>query len=98
MGALMHSVDALTRRADGRPGRKAKDSGRTVSPDPIIADVRVWIVLIIVVFLLSFAAARWLPDLMTGSPDNVSNPWQAPQRQPPKLQRRPSSSPTIVAV
>ena len=70
----MHSVDALTRRADGRPGRKAKDSGRTMSPDPIFADVRVWIVLIIVVFLLSFAAARWLPDLMTGSPDNVSKP------------------------
>jgi hypothetical protein len=70
----MHSVDALTRRADGRPGRKANDSGRTMSPDPIIADVRVWIVLIIVVFLLSFAAARWLPDLMTGSPDNVSKP------------------------
>jgi hypothetical protein len=45
-----------------------------MSPDPIIADVRVWIVLIIVVFLLSFAAARWLPDLMTGSPDNVSKP------------------------
>jgi peptidoglycan hydrolase-like protein with peptidoglycan-binding domain len=70
----MHSVDALTRRADGRPGRKAKDSGRTMSPDPIIADARVWIVVIIVVFLLSFAAARWLPDLMTGSPDNVSKP------------------------
>jgi Putative peptidoglycan binding domain len=54
-----------------RPG---KDSGRRVSPDPIIADARVWIAVIIAVFLLSFAAARWLPDLMTGSPDNVSKP------------------------
>jgi hypothetical protein len=70
----MHSVDTLTRHAAGRPGCKAKDSGRLMSPDPIIADARVWIVVIIVVFLLSFAAARWLPDLMTGSPDNVSKP------------------------
>ena len=57
-----------------RPGCKAKDSGRTTSPDPIIADARVWIIGTVVVFLLSFAAARWLPDLMTGSPDNVSKP------------------------
>jgi hypothetical protein len=28
----------------------------------------------IVVFLVSYSAARWLPDLMTGSPDNVSTP------------------------
>ena len=27
-----------------------------------------------VLFLLSFAAARWLPDLITSSPDNVSKP------------------------
>jgi Putative peptidoglycan binding domain len=26
------------------------------------------------VFLVCFSAARWLPDLMTGSPDNVSKP------------------------
>jgi len=64
MGARMHS----------RPGCKAKDSGRTTSPEPIIADARVWIIGTVVVFLLSFAAARWLPDLMTGSPDNVSKP------------------------
>jgi Putative peptidoglycan binding domain len=61
MGARMHS----------RPG---KDSGRRMSPDPIIADARVWIVGTIVLFLLSFAAARWLPDLMTSSPGNVSKP------------------------
>jgi Putative peptidoglycan binding domain len=54
-----------------RPG---KDSGRRMSPDPIIADARVWIVGTIVLFLLSFAAARWLPDLMTSSPGNVSKP------------------------
>ena len=57
-----------------RPGRKTKDSGRRISPDPIIADARVWIVGTIVLFLLSFAAVRWLPDLMTSSPDNVSKP------------------------
>jgi Putative peptidoglycan binding domain len=70
----MHSVDAEAKHAAGRPGRKAKGSGRTVSPGPIIADARLWIVGAIVVFLLSFSAARWLPDLMTGSPDNVSTP------------------------
>src|SRR6266550_6981647 len=56
-----------------RPGRKTRDSGRR-SPVPIIADARVWIVGTMVLFLLSFAAARWLPDLMTNSPDNVSKP------------------------
>jgi cytoskeletal protein RodZ len=70
----MHSVDTEIRHAAGRPGRKAKRSGRTMSPGPIIADARLWIVGAIVVFLLSFSAARWLPDLMTGSPDNVSTP------------------------
>src|SRR5205809_3687664 len=56
-----------------RPGRKTRDSGRR-SPVPIIADARVWIVGTIVLFLLSFVAARWLPDLITSSPDNVSKP------------------------
>jgi hypothetical protein len=45
-----------------------------MSPDPMIADARLWIVGTIVLFLLSFAAARWLPDLMIGLPDNVSKP------------------------
>jgi peptidoglycan hydrolase-like protein with peptidoglycan-binding domain len=45
-----------------------------MSPDPMIADARLWIVGTIVLFLLSFAAARWLPDLMISSPDNVSKP------------------------
>jgi peptidoglycan hydrolase-like protein with peptidoglycan-binding domain len=45
-----------------------------MSPDPMIADARLWIVGTIVLFLLSFAAARWLPDLMVSSPDNVSKP------------------------
>ncbi len=57
-----------------RPGRKTRDSGRRMSPVPIIADARVWIVGTMVLFLLSFAAARWLPDLITSSPDNVSKP------------------------
>jgi hypothetical protein len=69
----MRSVDAEARPA-GRPGRKAKGSGRTMSPSPIIANARVLIVGAIVVFLVSYSAARWLPDLMTGSPDNVSTP------------------------
>jgi peptidoglycan hydrolase-like protein with peptidoglycan-binding domain len=57
-----------------RPGRKTKDSSRRMSPDPIIADARVWLVGTIVLFLLSFAAARWLPDLMIRSPHSVSKP------------------------
>ena len=56
-----------------RPGRKTKDSGRSMSPGPIIADASVWIVGTIVLFLLSFAAARWLPDLMIRSAHSVSN-------------------------
>jgi hypothetical protein len=55
-----------------RPGRKIKDSGRRMSPGPIIADARVWIVGTIFLFLLSFAAARWLPDLMIRSPHSDS--------------------------
>jgi peptidoglycan hydrolase-like protein with peptidoglycan-binding domain len=70
----MHSVHTETRHAAGRPGRKAKDSGRPKSPGPILADARVWIVGALVVFVLCFSAARWLPDLMTASPDNVSEP------------------------
>jgi Putative peptidoglycan binding domain len=69
----MRSVDAEARPA-GRPGRKAKGSGRTMSPSPIIANATVLIVGAIVVFLVSYSAARWLPDLMTGSHDNVSTP------------------------
>ena len=70
----MHSVATEARHAAGRTGRKAKGSGRKMSPGPIIADARVWIVGAIVVFVVCFSAARWLPDLMTGSPDNVSTP------------------------
>ena len=61
-----------------RPGRHAKRSGRTMSPDPIITDARTWIVGTTVLFLvslvLSVAAARWLPNLITNSPDNASKP------------------------
>jgi len=61
-----------------RPRPRAEHSGRTMSPHPIITDARVWIVgtivLFLVSFLLSFAAVRWLPDLMTNSPDNASKP------------------------
>jgi hypothetical protein len=68
-----------------RPGRKPKDAGRRVSPDPIIADARVWIVGTIVFFLLSFAVARWLPDLMTSSRDNVSKPTAGSSTSTPKV-------------
>ena len=61
-----------------RPRPHAEHSGRTMSPHPIVTDARVWIVgtivLFLVSFLLSFAAVRWLPDLMTNSPDNASKP------------------------
>jgi Putative peptidoglycan binding domain len=59
-----------------RPGPHAERLGRTTSPDPIIADARVWIVgtilLFFVSFLVSFTAVRWLPDLMTNSADDPS--------------------------
>jgi len=60
-----------------RPVRRTKDSGRRMWPGPIIADARVRIVGTIVLFLLSFAAARWLPDLMISSPHTVSKPTAA---------------------
>jgi peptidoglycan hydrolase-like protein with peptidoglycan-binding domain len=59
-----------------RPGPHAERSGRTTSPDPMITDARVWIVGTLVLFLvsclLSFAAARWLPGLMTGTSTSTS--------------------------
>jgi Putative peptidoglycan binding domain len=42
--------------------------------DHIIADARLRIVGTIVLFFLSFAAARWLPDLMINSSHTVSKP------------------------
>jgi hypothetical protein len=61
-----------------RPGRQAQGFVHTMSPGPIIANARVWIVGMIVLFfvsfLLSFAAVRWLPDLISSSPDNGSKP------------------------
>jgi hypothetical protein len=59
------------------PGRRKKQSGRRMSPDPITADGKAWILGTIVLFLLSFAAARWLPDLMIRSPHSVSKPTAA---------------------
>ena len=60
-----------------RPGRRIKDFGRMMWPESIIADVSVRIVGTIVLFLLSFAAARWLPDLMISSPHTLSKPTAA---------------------
>jgi peptidoglycan hydrolase-like protein with peptidoglycan-binding domain len=59
------------------PGRRIKDFGRRMWPESIIADVSVRIVGTIVLFLLSFAAARWLPDLMISSPHTLSKPTAA---------------------
>jgi hypothetical protein len=55
-----------------RPGPHAERLGRTTSPDPIIADARVWIVGTIFLFFVSFTAVRWLPDLITNSADDPS--------------------------
>jgi Putative peptidoglycan binding domain len=55
-----------------RPGRRTKDSGRRMSPDPLLADARVWIagtIVMFLVFLFSFTVARLLRDPMTSSPD-----------------------------
>ena len=60
-----------------RPGRRTKDSGRRMWPGLIIEDVRVRIVGTIALFLLSFAAARWLPDLMISSPHTLLKPTAA---------------------
>src|SRR5262245_53792346 len=60
-----------------RLGRRTKDSGRRMWPGLIIKDVRVRIVGTIVLFLLSFATARWLPDLMISSPHTVLKPTAA---------------------
>jgi hypothetical protein len=52
-----------------RPGRQSQGFG---------PNARLWIVgmvvLFFVSFLLSFAAVRWLPDLITSSNDNASKP------------------------
>ena len=68
-----------------RPVRRTKDSGRRMWPGPIIADARVRIVGTIVLFLLSFAAARWLPDLMISSPHTVSKPTAASSTSSPEV-------------
>jgi len=54
--------------------RRTKHSGRRTSPDPITANSKAWILGTIVLFVLSFAAARWIPDLMIRSPHSVSKP------------------------
>src|SRR6476619_6063488 len=60
-----------------RPGRRTQDSGRRMWPGLIIEDARLRIVGTIALFLLSFAAARWLPDLMISSPHTVLKPTAA---------------------
>jgi len=80
----MHSIDRLPRHAPSRPDCNAKDAlldgiNRTthqIGPVGARATIpaQVWIVGPIVVFLVSFAAARWLPDLMTDAREGVSKP------------------------
>jgi hypothetical protein len=59
------------------PDRRTKDSGCGLWPGLIIEDARVRIVGTIVLFLLSFAVARWLPDLMISSPHTILKPTAA---------------------
>jgi peptidoglycan hydrolase-like protein with peptidoglycan-binding domain len=80
----MHSVDTLPRHAPGGPDCNAEDTlldgiNRTthqIGPVEARATIpaQAWVVGIIVVFLISFAAARWLPDLMTNAREGVSKP------------------------
>ena len=80
----MHSIDRLPRHAPSRPDCNAEDAlldgiKRTthqIGPVGARATIpaQVWIVGPIVVFLVSFAAARWLPDLMTDAREGVSKP------------------------
>jgi len=51
----------------------------------MIADARVWIVGTIVLFLLSFAVARWLPDLMISSPHSGSKSTTASSTSSPEV-------------
>jgi Putative peptidoglycan binding domain len=76
----MHSVDKLPRHVAGRPGRNRiildQINRRPPQFGPVAGGariaVRLWIVGAIVVFLLSFAATRWLPDLVSSARDGVS--------------------------
>ena len=80
----MHFVDTSSRHAVGPLGRNGEDFG-TTDLEPIRRQfgvisagarmsAQVWIVGTIVVFLLCFAAARWLPDLITSASYGVSKP------------------------
>ena len=80
----MHSIDTLPWHAPGRPDCTAEDTlldgiKRTthqIGPVGARATIpaQVWIVGTVVVFLVSFAAGRWLPDLMTNARESVSKP------------------------
>jgi len=80
----MHSIDTLPWHAPGRPDCTAEDTlldgiKRTthqIGPVGARATIpaQVWIVGTVVVFLVSFAAGRWLPDLITNARENVSKP------------------------
>ena len=81
----MHSDDKLPRRAAGGLDRTAKNTIRMTPPEPTIrgpinrkthrfGPVATGAVGAIVVFLLFFAATRWLPDLTTSARDGVSKP------------------------
>ena len=80
----MHSIDALPGHAPGRPDCNAEDTlldgiKRTthqIGPVGARATIpaQVWIVGTMVVFLVSFAAGRWLPDLITNARESVSKP------------------------
>jgi hypothetical protein len=83
----MHSDDKLPGRAAGRFDCTVKNTIRMTSPEPTIrgqinrrtyqfSPVAAGAVFAIVVPLLLFAAARWLPHLTTGARDSVAEPAQ----------------------
>ena len=80
----MHSIDTLPWHAPGRPDCTAEDTlldgikRTTHQIGPVGARATIpaqaWVVGTVVVFLVSFAAGRWLPDLMTNARESVSKP------------------------
>lgn len=82
MGRRMHSADRLPGHAAGRSGRNRiildQINRRTPKSSPVAAGARIaprlWIVGAILVFFLSFATTRWLPDQMGSVRDGVSQP------------------------
>jgi peptidoglycan hydrolase-like protein with peptidoglycan-binding domain len=85
----MQPIDAVLGRLAGRPGGSTRIASpdsvvqNRISRGPGRSDIAatgtrmpatVWIAVGAILFVLGFAAARWLPDLATGARDGVSKP------------------------